>query len=93
MRDRALVTTGAIGAVLAAICCTTPLLAVVFGAIGLTGWLTRADYVVMPALLIFLGLVPRHRGFDRLNVRYSRPAGAPEQREPRCFAPRLVGDG
>jgi mercuric ion transport protein len=61
MRDRALVTTGAIGAVLAAICCTTPLLAVVFGAIGLTGWLTRADYVVMPALLICFGLVSRFR--------------------------------
>src|SRR6516165_3892393 len=34
MRDRTLITTGAIGAVLAAICCMTPLLVVVFGAVG-----------------------------------------------------------
>jgi hypothetical protein len=31
MRDRALITIGAIGAVVAAVCCATPLLAVVFG--------------------------------------------------------------
>src|SRR6516165_4539090 len=35
MTDRSLITTGAIGAVLAAICCATPLLAVVLGSIGL----------------------------------------------------------
>ncbi|HKD28671.1 MAG TPA: mercury resistance system transport protein MerF [Xanthobacteraceae bacterium] len=47
MRDRTLITTGAIGAVLAAICCMTPLLVVVFGAAGLTAWLDRADYVLI----------------------------------------------
>ena len=55
MTDRSLITTGAIGAVLAAICCATPLLAVVLGGIGLTAWLAKADYVVMPVL--FLGVV------------------------------------
>jgi Membrane transport protein MerF len=30
---------------------------VVFGALGLTAWLAKADYVVMPALLICLCLV------------------------------------
>jgi mercuric ion transport protein len=57
MGDRALITTGVIGAALAAICCATPLLAVVFGTIGLTGWLAKADYVVIPALVICLGLI------------------------------------
>ena len=57
MSGRALITTGAIGAALAAICCATPLLAVVLGAIGLTAWLTSADYVVMPALLLGVALV------------------------------------
>ena len=42
MRDRTLITTGAIGAVIAAICCMTPLLVVVFGAVGLTAWLAKA---------------------------------------------------
>ena len=55
MTDRSLITTGAIGAVLAAICCATPLHAVVLGGIGLTAWLAKADYVVMPVL--FLGVV------------------------------------
>jgi len=55
MTDRSLITTGAIGAVLAAICCATPLLAVVLGGIGLTAWLAKADYVVTPVL--FLGVV------------------------------------
>ena len=55
MTDRSLITTGAIGAILAAICCATPLLAVVVGGIGLTAWLAKADYIVMPVL--FLGVV------------------------------------
>ena len=54
MTDRSLITTGAIGAVLAAICCATPLLAVVLGGIGLTVWLAKADYVVP---VLFLGIV------------------------------------
>ena len=54
--DRTLITTGSIGAVVAAICCTTPLLAVVFGALGLTAWLAKADYVLIPALLACLGV-------------------------------------
>jgi len=38
MIDRSLIATGAIGAALAAICCATPLLAVVLSGIGLTAW-------------------------------------------------------
>ena len=55
MRDSTLITTTAIGAVLAAICCAMPLLVVVLGAIGLTGWLAKADYVVIAALILCLG--------------------------------------
>jgi mercuric ion transport protein len=57
VRDRTLITTGAVGAVLAAVCCATPLLAVVLGAVGLAGWLAKADYVVIPALILCLGLL------------------------------------
>ena len=65
MTDRSLIATGAIGAILAAICCATPLLAVVLGGIGLTAWLAKADYVVMPVLflevvLVGFGLYRRH---------------------------------
>jgi len=57
MNDRSLITTGAIRGIIAAICCATPLLAVGFGALGFTAWLSKADYVLIPALLICLGLV------------------------------------
>jgi mercuric ion transport protein len=55
--DRTLIKTGSIGAIVAAICCATPLLVVVFGALGLTAWLAKADYVLIPALVICLALV------------------------------------
>jgi mercuric ion transport protein len=57
MRDRTLIATGTIGAVLAAICCMTPVLVVMFGAVGLTAWLGKADYVLIPALVLCLALV------------------------------------
>ena len=57
MQDRALITTGVAGSIVAAICCATPLLAVPFGALGLTAWLAKADYVLIPALIICLGLI------------------------------------
>jgi mercuric ion transport protein len=57
MHDRTLITTGTVGAVLAALCCMTPLLAVVLGAVGLTTWLAKADYVAIPVLILCLALV------------------------------------
>jgi mercuric ion transport protein len=57
MRDRTLVTTGIVGAVVAAVCCATPLLAIVLGAVGLTAWLAKADYVLIPALILFVALI------------------------------------
>ena len=57
MSDRSFILTGVVGGVIAAICCATPLLAVVFGAVGLTAWLAKADYVLFPTLLICLALI------------------------------------
>ena len=57
MKDRALIATGAVGVVLAAICCAAPLLAVTLATAGLTTWLAKAGYVVIPGLLVCLGLV------------------------------------
>jgi mercuric ion transport protein len=57
MSDRALITTGVVGGVIAAVCCATPLLAVLFGAVGLTAWLAKADYVLIPALIICVALI------------------------------------
>ena len=57
MRDRTLMTTGIVGAAVAAVCCATPLLAILSGALGLTAWLAKADYVLIPALILCLGLI------------------------------------
>ena len=55
--DRALIATGVAGAIVAALCCAMPFLAVLFGAAGLTAWFANAGYLVLPALLIGLGLL------------------------------------
>jgi len=57
MKDHALVTAGAVGAVLAAICCAAPMLAVTLGTVSLTAGLAKAGYTVIPVLLVCLGLV------------------------------------
>ena len=56
MKNDKLLRVGVIGTVVAAVCCFTPILVVVVGIVGLSavvGWL---DYVLIPALLVFLGV-------------------------------------
>ena len=57
MSEGKLLKVGVIGAVVAAICCFTPALAVLLGALGLSHLLGVLDYVLVPALLIFVGLI------------------------------------
>jgi mercuric ion transport protein len=57
VQDRKLIGIGAAGAIVAALCCGTPLLVLALGALGLSAWLAWADYVLMPSLLVFLGLL------------------------------------
>ena len=81
MTDRSLITTGAIGAILAAICRVTPLLAVVLGSIGLTAWLAKADYIVMPVL--FLGVALLGLGLYRGHTAATCRDASAKQRETR----------
>ena len=39
-----------------AICCFTPILVVLLGAVGLSAWVGYLDYVLLPALGIFIAL-------------------------------------
>jgi mercuric ion transport protein len=48
---------GVIGAAVAAICCFTPALIVLLGVLGLSHLAGVLDYVLLPALLIFVGLI------------------------------------
>ncbi len=50
MKDRTILKVGIIGSVVAAICCFTPLLVILLGAVGLSAWLGWLDYVLLPAL-------------------------------------------
>ena len=54
--DRNLIATGIVGTVIAALCCFTPVLVVLLGAVGLSAMLGWIDYVLLPALAFFVGL-------------------------------------
>jgi len=56
MKTSTLLKTGIIGSAIAALCCFTPVLVILFGAIGLAAWVGYLDYVLMPALLFFIAL-------------------------------------
>ncbi|TGQ35646.1 MULTISPECIES: mercury resistance system transport protein MerF [unclassified Mesorhizobium] len=57
MNDPALIRTGAAGAIVAAICCATPIVAVLLPVLGLSAWLARADLVLFALVAGSLGLV------------------------------------
>ncbi|WP_299625524.1 mercury resistance system transport protein MerF [Pelagibius sp.] len=56
MSADSLLKTGVIGTVVAALCCFTPLLVVVLGALGLSALVGVLDYILLPALAFFVGL-------------------------------------
>lgn len=45
-----------VGAIIAALCCFTPVLVVLAGVIGLSAIVGYLDYVLLPALAFFIGL-------------------------------------
>ncbi len=55
-RRKWLLWTGLIGAGLVALCCLTPILVVLLGVVGLGAFTGYLDYVLLPALVLFLGL-------------------------------------
>jgi len=56
MKKSTLLKTGIIGTAVAALCCFTPVLVILFGALGLAAWVGHLDAVLMPALIFFVGL-------------------------------------
>lgn len=77
MANRRLLGVGIGGSVVTAICCFTPALAILLGALGLAAWLAWLDYVLVPLLLVFLGLT----GYALL----AKPSSADA-----CAAPRAA---
>lgn len=56
MKNQNLLRTGLIGTVVAAVCCFTPALVILLGAVGLSAALAWLDYVLFPALVLFVGI-------------------------------------
>ena len=56
MKDSTILKTGIVSSVIAAICCATPVLVIALGAIGFSAWVGWLDYVLLPALAVFLGM-------------------------------------
>ena len=56
MDNRTLLKTGIAGSVIAAVCCATPILVILLAALGLSAWAGWLDFVLMPALVVFVGI-------------------------------------
>jgi mercuric ion transport protein len=76
MREDRLIWSGGIGAIVTAICCFTPTLAVIAGVLGLSVWIGWIDYLLLPALALFLGMV----WYGLLRRRRRRVEGCAEDR-------------
>jgi mercuric ion transport protein len=47
---------GLIGTVILALCCFTPVLVILLGVVGMSAALGWIDYVLLPALAVFIGI-------------------------------------
>lgn len=54
---KSLFLTGIAGAALAILCCATPVLIILLGAAGLSALTGYLDYVLLPAVAVFVGIV------------------------------------
>jgi len=52
-----LIGVGVTGALLSIMCCLTPVLAILLGALGLTAFVAKLDYVLVPLFMAFVALV------------------------------------
>ena len=52
--NKPLLTVGIIGSVIAALCCFTPILVILFGVLGISALVGYLDYVLFPLLGLFL---------------------------------------
>ena len=68
MDNNKLLGTGIVGTALAAVCCFTPALVVLLGAVGLSAWLGWLDYVLFPALGAF-GLLTVYALYHRRKAK------------------------
>ncbi|MGR3342808.1 MAG: mercury resistance system transport protein MerF [Paracoccaceae bacterium] len=56
MQNSRLLKIGAVGTVIAALCCFTPVLVVLLGVVGLSAMVGMLDVILFPALAVFIGI-------------------------------------
>ena len=54
---KTLLSIGIIGSIVTAVCCFTPVLVVLLGVVGLSAIAGYLDYVLLPALFVFVGIL------------------------------------
>jgi mercuric ion transport protein len=69
-----LIGTGVAGAVLSTLCCVTPVLALLLSAVGLSAFIAKLDYVLVPVFVASIALVI----FALVRRRRSCPAKSPQ---------------
>lgn len=73
MNESNLLKTGVVGAVVAAVCCFTPLLVLLVTGVGLAAFVTWLDYGLFPILFASLGLIAY-----ALYLRYGKIGPSPK---------------
>ena len=66
--------TGVAGALLSMLCCFTPVLVIMLSAVGLTAFVAKLDYVLVPVFIASIALVI----FALVRQRRSCPAKTPQ---------------
>ncbi len=56
MANKKLLGTGIVGTIISALCCFTPVLMILLTSVGLSAAIGWLDYVLIPALVFFIGL-------------------------------------
>ena len=74
-KSRRLLRTGVIGTLIAALCCFTPVLVILLGAVGLSALTGYLDFVLFPALLFFMALTGYALYRKRPNHKASHTSG------------------
>ena len=69
MTNQSIIRIGAVGSLVTALCCFTPVLVIVLGSLGLAGAVAYLDVVLLPLLALFLAvtvlaLIKRRRSRD-----------------------------
>lgn len=74
MDDKSVLRLGVVGALIAAVCCFTPLLVALLATVGLSALVGWLDFVLLPALAIFAALAVY--GGVRVSRQRSRSIGS-----------------